>query len=266
MPISSSRRVCRRDPERVRPIQKGLNMKGIEAVERYLKTEAGALVRHPVAGAAPVRPVITISRQAGAGGHKVAAALLETFASDADQELFGGWQTFDRELCELVAADPKFAHHLEALLAEQYETKPADFFRQIIGASVDRDLLAYEVFRVVRSVATIGKCIIVGRAGSQLTRDLGLVVSVRIVAPEPDRIAGVMAYYGLEEREARQRAPALDEARARLLRKHFQLDIDDPRLYDVVWNTGQVPIPTIAESIALLMRRKVEAAQLAGAV
>ena len=52
----------------------------------------------------------------------------------------------------------------------------------------------------------------------------------------------------------------------RLLRKHFQLDIDDPRLYDVVWNTGQVPIPTIAESIALLVRRKVEAAQLAGAV
>lgn len=241
-------------------------MKGVEAVERYLNTQAGALVRDPVSGIAPVRPVITISRQAGAGGHSVAAALLERFASDADRDLFGGWQTFDRELCELVAADPKFAHHLEALLAEEYETKPADFFRQIIGAAVDRDLLAYEVFRVARSVATIGKCIIVGRAGSQLTRDMSLVVTVRIVAPEPDRIAGVMAYYGLEEGEARQRAVALDEARARLLRRHFQVDIDDPRLYDVVWNTGHLPIATIAESIAILVRRKVEAAQLAGAV
>jgi len=238
-------------------------MKGVEAIERYLGAQAALMRQSESPGTASrVRPFVTISRQAGAGGYSLAEALVEHFAEQEDTALFGGWQVFDRKLCEIVAEDPAYSSSMSSLLAEEYGSKTADFFGQIFGPAMDRDVLAHEVFRVVAAVATIGKCVIVGRAGSEVTRELSPGVSVRIVAPEEVRIKGVMDYYGLDERAAREEARKLDASRARLLKSHFQVDIDDPTRYDATWNTGQVPVKIIAESIGLMLVRRVEASRM----
>ena len=64
-------------------------------------------------------PFVTISREAGAGGHTLAYVLLTDFAGDHDQDLFGGWHVFDRELCEVIVQDHRFQNSLDALLAER---------------------------------------------------------------------------------------------------------------------------------------------------
>lgn len=234
-------------------------MKGVEAIERYLGAQVLIKGDREQPVEPRVRPFITISRQAGAGGHRLAEALIETFAAQDDVELFGGWQVFDRKLCEIVAANPVYSNSMESLLAEEYQPRTQDFFQQILSSTVDQDVLAKEVFRVVGAVASIGKSIVVGRAGSEVTRELDTGISVRIVAPEEDRIKGVMAFYSLDERAAREQARRLDTSRARLLKSHFQVDIDDPTRYDATWNTGQTPVPVIAECVAVMLRRRVEA-------
>jgi cytidylate kinase len=229
-------------------------------IEGYLKTRQAEMPLQ--SGAHPViRPFVTISRQAGAGGHSLAEALLKVFTDQADAELFGGWQVFDRKLCEIVAANPAYEGSMESLLAEEYRTKTEELLRQLMGTSLDQDRLMFYVFRVVTAVASIGKSIIVGRAGSELTREMQAGVSVRLVAPEEYRIRGVMEHYGInDEGAARIRAKKLDTSRARLLKSHFGVNIDDPERYDVVWNTARVPMQTIAESVALMLRTKAKSA------
>ena len=238
-------------------------MKNLDAIARYLSIQAAQMKISEKAAPGAPRPFVTISRQAGAGGHALADILLEVFAAQEDADLFGGWRIFDRRLCEIVAEHPTYKNSMPSLLNEEYRPKAHDFFHQLFHSTVDQDLLMAEVFRVVRTVAGVGKAIIVGRAGSEVTRGQAPGVSVRLIAPEEVRIRGVMEFYGLDEKTARAEATKLDTGRARLLKTHFKADIDDPLLYDAVWNTGDVSVEVIAECVVQMLRHRVAA--LAGA-
>jgi cytidylate kinase len=227
-------------------------------IERYLQSHVKAF-HYPKTedGVEPtIHPFVTISRQAGARGHTLANTLIEMFEAQPEHEVFGGWQIFDQNLSEIVSSDPAFAKSLDTLLHEEYRTPTADVVHTALRSSLDQDYVMARVFRVVRILATMGKAIIVGRGGANVTRDLPMGVRLRLVAPEADRIAGVMSYYGLPEKEARSYAKKLDTGRARLIRTHFDADIDDPTTYDAIWNTGFASIDEIAETVVMLIRRR----------
>ena len=81
----------------------------IEDIDRYLQAYFAA--EHTAdsgpGGEGPgFRPFVTISRQAGVGGHELADDMLEVFHAHSNRALFGGWQIFDRSICEIVAGDP----------------------------------------------------------------------------------------------------------------------------------------------------------------
>ena len=232
-------------------------MSQIDIIERYLKSQ----IAESKAAAAQHRerrahPFVTISRSAGAGGTTFAARLLEVFDEQDDTDLFGGWQVFDRRLCQLVVKDPAYARSLDRLLAEEYHTKTGDFFRQVIGATVDQGIIMDRVFQVVRALAAIGKAIIIGRGGSEVTKGMPTGLSVRLVAPEPQRIEHLMSLEHLSERDARNEVRRRDAHRARLIKTHFNTDIADPTGYDVTWNTAMASIDDIAEATVILVRQR----------
>jgi hypothetical protein len=229
----------------------------VENIERYLRARLAETQARDEKTAGPqVHPFVTISRQTGAGGYHLAEAMLDVFAQQEDVDLFGGWQVFDHRLCEIVADDPRFEKSMDSLLSEEYHSKTDDFFHQIFGAGIDQHILMERVFLVVRSLAQMGKAIIVGRAGSQVTKGLGPGLRLRLVAPEDERIIRVMEFYDLNERDARSEARRRDSDRARLLKKHFSADIDDPQGYDAVWNTGTVSFEEIAEAVVAILRHR----------
>ena len=233
-------------------------MKRLPTIERYLSAQTAGR-DSATAGPPRVLPFITISRQAGAGGHLLAETLLEVFDSEENAALFGGWQVFDRKVCEIVANDPAYTEMMSSLLAEEYQTRADIAFHRLLRPAHDQDLLMQRVFRVVAAVASIGKCIIIGRAASEVTWDMAQGIAVRLIAPEADRIAGTMRHYGLEEQAARTKARKLDRDRGRLLKRYFDVDINDPGRYDVVWNTSRVPLEEIAASLAAIVRHRVAA-------
>ena len=237
-------------------------MSGLEDVERYLRVHAGELARRSsTADTTTIHPFITISRQAGTGGHDLAERIVEHFSHDEDPELGGHWQVFDQRLCEIAAADPRFARSIEPLLAEEYHTKTENLFRQILHATLDQDVVMERVFRVVRAVATIGRAIIVGRAGNEVTRGMGPAVSLRLVAPFDDRIARVASRDGIDPRAARDRTQRTDLHRARLLKSQFGVDIDDPTRYDLTINSAALAHDDITATVAELLRRRAKAAR-----
>jgi cytidylate kinase len=234
----------------------------MQRIERYLRAQQASIaaLEEREIRARP-HPFVTISRQAGAGGHTLADALLDVFSRQDDTALFAEWQVFDQKLCEIVASDPMFSHSMDSLVTEEYRTTINDFFHQVLRSTVEQDIVMSRVFRVVRSLASIGKAIIVGRAGSQVTKGMELGVRLRIVAPLDVRIQRMMERSGLNERRARDEVRRLDAHRARLLKNHFRVDIDDPTGYDAVWNTSGVSVEEIAEAVAAILRRRVATRQ-----
>ena len=205
----------------------------VSDIQRFLSTVAyrGVHPRAPGEGKAYC-PFVTISRQTGAGGHTLANTLLEAMRQERGDPLFEGWQVFDRELCEKLLEDPKLNVSLRSLMTEAYRSQIEDAVFSLLGHLTPQEVVVKKLFDAIRTLATLGRVIIVGRAGACVTRGLPDGVHVRLVASEPIRIRRMMELFHLSEVVAREMVDKQDRDRTRLVRDYFYRDIHDPLLYD----------------------------------
>jgi Cytidylate kinase-like family len=229
-------------------------MNRVENIERYLRaqlaaertTPSGLTSRH-------AKPFVTISRQAGTGGHALADVMIDVFSRQDDAATFGGWQVFDRTVCEIVAKDPRFARSMDSLIDEEYRSRANDIFHQWIRSTADQSLVMERVFLVVRSIAGMGKAIIVGRAGSHVTKGLPHGVSLRVIAPEEHRIRRTMETRGMSQKDARTFIKKRDADRSRLMKAHFGVDIEDALGYDLTVNLDTMDYEEVALTVTGLV-------------
>lgn len=200
-------------------------------------------------------PFITISRQPGAGGLVLSNALTAEFRKLKERPLFEGWHPFNKEVCELVARDPLLQNDIEELMSKQHRSDFNAFVESLFtGRSNELDL-ERTTFKVVRMLALIGKVILIGRGGALVTADLPQGVHIRLVAPEAYRIVRIMKRYKVGREEAARSIGEQDEARRKLIKMFFHRDIEDPQLYDVVWNTGKVGLDTMIKTTMDLVQQ-----------
>jgi hypothetical protein len=200
-----------------------------------------------------LHPFITISRQYGAGGHRLARELIEVFEKQ-DSPLFHDWQIFDRELCEKLLSDKELNISIRALLSEEYYSEIESLIYSLLGEPRQKTLVYQKQFELIRTLATYGKVIIVGRGGCCITESLPLGIHIRLTAPLDTR-AKHMRIHGLE---AKARVLEKDRDRARLLKNQFHRDISDPTLYDCIFNTYRVSFSTIAETVVKMIEAKIQ--------
>ncbi len=233
-------------------------MSSVESLKRFLEVMANQRSSGPAAHAQDGGwPFVTISRQTGAGGHTLGEALLEAMRQQRDDVLFQGWEMFDHALCRKVLEDPQLKVSMESLLAEGFRSQTEDLLLELVSHQTPQYVVMKKIFETIEALATVGKVVLVGRAGSVVTRRLPLGVHVRLVASEPTRVHRMRQLLDVGEEEARAAVKKQDSDRARLLRTYFQREIDDPLLYHAVWNTELVSITAIASSIIGLIKDKV---------
>lgn len=206
------------------------------------------------------RAFVTISRQAGAGGRTMADALLAEFARRGTPAL-AGWQWADREVCESLAADPRLNVSLRALLDERYRGRLEDYLAQVIGGAAPQVKVHHALFATMRSLAAVGKVVLVGRAGVCATRQMPGGVHVRLVAGRDSRIKRVAARFGFDEAKARRWVDEQDLARAALAKDYFAADLNDPLLFDATFNTDVVSPAAAAGMVADLVLARVKTPQ-----
>jgi len=201
-------------------------------------------------------PFVTISREAGAGGHTLAREILRQMEVKFPGELSEGWEVFDHKLCVLIAQDEKLGVSFDQLLAEEYRSEVSQVIYELIAQNASRYKAYKRIFEIVRALATLGKCVIVGRAGMCVTHDLPLGVNIRLVAHEETRVKRMMQMLEVNEKAARQKVKEQDRDRRRLIHDFFAKDITDPKLYDAVFNTERMAIPEIAEVVVDMVGQK----------
>lgn len=219
------------------------SMNHLQIIEQFLK-EKRSVDELPISGF----PFITISRQAGAGGHLLSYVILTEFLKYERQELFEGWHVFDKQLCEVVARDPNVQDSIDTLVKEKLKPEFRDFVESLFTGRSDQYNLQKTTFKIVRILALLGKVIIVGRASTQVTADLPQGIHIRLVAPEAQRVIWMMKRFKLSKEQAKTTIAKQDADRKKLIRMFFHRDIEDPLLYDVTWNTGKVGLDAICRS------------------
>jgi cytidylate kinase len=198
--------------------------------------------------------VVTITRQFGAGGSRVAQLVADGL----------GWSLVDNEFVdqvaeraglppETVAAKQERAPSLMERLVRAFAgSSPEAFIPE--GATSDEpaeERIVRTTERIIAEAAAQQRVVLVGRAaqfvlGNAKPED---ALHVYLVAPRDSRIRVVMEREGLTEADAAELTDRTDADRDRYVRRWYQRDRQNPANYHMVLNTGWLGYPGAARLI-----------------
>jgi cytidylate kinase len=223
-----------------------------------------------------VKPIITVSRQMGAGAEHIIAGVskrLDLAVVDravigrsavaagvpavAFQELtYEGQRTLVHRMLHIMQFLPGGV------------SSPRDQERDTIGpftfpfggafgsplpsasdtrATMDRyvDVIGM----VIRDLSLQGGVLVVGQGGQAILRDEPLALHVQIISVFESRLQRLMERDGLQRNEALRRLQVSDDAREKYVRKYHGIDWLDPRHYHLTLNTSKMRIEGAIQTI-----------------
>lgn len=171
--------------------------------------------------------VITISRQAGSRGARIARGLAKELGWE-----FAGKATINRVIRQygLMRLDSLY-HELPTL---------GDLFS-------DNATLTIEMMNeTIAAIAARGNVVILGRGAFAVLKGVSDALNVFIEAPLEARVARIAKREDIDLEEAGKRVKADDKLRRRFTRRYYSTDWAKPENYDLVVDTGAI---TDAEAI-----------------
>jgi cytidylate kinase len=101
-----------------------------------------------------------------------------------------------------------------------------------------------------------GNVVYHGHAGHLLLTDIPQVLKVRIIAEKDDRISLLQKRENLTKESAATKIENEDKNRIRWAQYLYKMDINNPKLYDIVINIGNLTIDDACEIICIAARSK----------
>ncbi|HEX2657353.1 MAG TPA: cytidylate kinase-like family protein [Polyangia bacterium] len=192
------------------------------------------------------RPNLTVSRQFGARG----AELGQRVAADL------GFRFYSQELIHFIAEESHVADQVVESLDERVRAGVPRRVAQLLKGSgfTPSDYLR-NLSRVVTALGRMGGGVIIGR-GAHLLLEQSLTLRIRVIAPLDRRIERVAEKYHLPEPVAREKIQRIDDERVAFNRQHYGVDVGDPSHYDLVINTGLLPIETCTALVTTAFRAR----------
>ena len=179
--------------------------------------------------------------QAGCG----AAVIAEKLARYLQENSSDGkpWKVFDSNLIHQVLEDHNLPARLARFLPEDRVSQLDDIVADIFDVRPPVQTMIQQMSETVLKLAFLGNVILIGRGSNVITAKVPHVLHVRLVAPLEQRIEHALRLYpefNKNEVQARKFCVSQDRARARYVKKYFNADVNDPLLYHLTINTGQV--------------------------
>ena len=202
-------------------------------------------------------PVITISRQFGAGGKTLGRRIADTLGYFyADEDII------ERAVVEIyVSSDGR----------EIIETEPVDKLRKFIsklnpfGTSLkevplsdkERYIDGFKYVEllnlIIPKIARNGNAVIVGRGGQYILHDVENTYNILLIANEEDKINFIVDHYRVSRTRAVQMINRMNKRRANLYSFFRKKDYDDPKLYDLILNMSKFSIDKAEKLITMLI-------------
>ena len=195
--------------------------------------------------------IITISREFGAGGSSVAAALSGQL----------GWRVLDRDLAQQVAD----RLNLDRDVVEKFDEQSPSFLARVASALLissaeaptpapptdvpHHESIAESARALIEEAGRSPPLIVVGHGGQAIFQGRRGAFHVRLVAPIAARIQRVCTRLPCTPGQAEAQVRRIDADRRDYLRRYFGIEWRDEMLYDLQINTGNISIDDAAELI-----------------
>ncbi len=186
-----------------------------------------------------LHPVLTLSREYGAGGGDLAGMVAEKL----------GYTLFGQQMVHEIARRAQVQAALVETIDERCRDRIERFVADLIDGGGFRTADYLEALAVVvRRIGSAGRAVIVGRGGHLLLEPTA-TLRVRVISPMQDRVRRVMARDQLPESEALQKVLRVDDERRAFHRQAFGIDIREPTQFDMIINTGRVSLKEAADIV-----------------
>ncbi len=198
-------------------------------VEEQIKQWRANKTKKPVAEKISV---ITISREPGSLGNEIAEKLSAEF----------GYTLFDSEIIGQMAESAKTNRRV----LETLDEKGLNLIEEILATLVSErhlwpDQYMKHLVRVIGAIGEHGSAVILGR-GANFILPQKKILRLRIIAPLDVRIKRVASKRNISEDEAHKLILKTEAERRSFTRKYFYANIDDPTLYDLIFNTANISV------------------------
>lgn len=188
---------------------------------------------------APPLPTLTISREMASGGEELAELLARRL----------GFTVHDQDLIDRIARDKGIERRIVEQLDEQSRSEIELWVHGMLRQRLfTGDEFLVRLARAVRTLADRGGVIILGRGAHMLLAGR-CCLRLRVVASLETRVDRLVQAEGLEPETARARLAESDRRREEFLRKFYGDDALDPRRFDLVLNSDQLPPPAMADAV-----------------
>ncbi|MEI6349703.1 MAG: cytidylate kinase-like family protein [Verrucomicrobiota bacterium] len=203
-----------------------------------------------------LRPVITISREAGAGGVTIAGLIAKLLNQEVEREEAPPWTVFDRNLVERVIEDHDLPKTLQRFMPEDVKPDIKDAVEELLGLHPSSWTLVQHTTQTILNLARLGNVILVGRGANIITARFPHAVHVRLVAPKEARVREMESLHGMDHGAALEFVGKTDRARRRYVQRYFDTAIDDPLNYSLILNTGRIDFQTAAHLVVEAVRER----------
>lgn len=202
--------------------------------------------------------VITVNREFGSGGGRIAQTIAEWL----------GWKLLDRDIIDAIA----YAAHVDPNVVRPFDEHVDSWLRRINQQAMRSAALAAglalgesavfgveEMMKISRKIIEEaykeGNCVIVGRASQCILQHKPDVYHVFVYAPYLDRLERLRGRLD-KGVHAEQRIRIVDEERAKYLQQYFGKSWTNPHLYDLMISS-RVDEEWTARAILYAMNGKV---------
>lgn len=210
--------------------------------------------------------IVTIARQLGAQGETVGRAVADTL----------GWAYVDREIITQAAMRAKVseatieqAERVPSLLTRMMEALgryPSGFeLAEALPGVPHVPPMSSEAYRtfieqVIHQLEETADAVVIGHASQAVLRGSPKAIHVFVAAPLERRARLVAGQEGVSPEEALKVIKSSDAERGDFLQRYYGMRWHIPANYDLVLNTGRLPVSAAVSMIVDLVRVRMDGA------
>ena len=204
--------------------------------------------------------VVTITRQYGAGGSRVAQLAAAAL----------GWELIDNEFVgevarraglpveEVAASEERAPSLMQRLVRALATASPEVFVPGAAEGAPREDAIVPVTERVIAEAAAHGRIVMVGRGAQAFLASARQEAALHayVVAPRETRVREVMRRLGVDEKQAAATCEETDAGRDRYVARRYGRQRQDPANYHLVLNTGWLGYEGAADLVVEAVRRR----------
>ena len=199
-------------------------------------------------------PFVTISREYGCCGYRVASRLVELINEEFKPE--PTWAAYDKKILEKLMGDMGLSSILVETLTGKARNKLTNLIQTTFSSFPPQVAVHKRLAEIIALLALNGNVVIVGRGSNMITKHFSSGFHVRLVASLNCRADKLSKAMNITKNEATKLIHEKTKQREGYMKEFLKFDLTDAHNYNLIINDGEFDVDEVARLIMESMKMK----------